>query len=68
MEYGTAWAKPQKREKAHFIEKVKPYIKLAAEAEEPVTLYGILTFKWDWVWNGKRNTVFTPLTPAATAQ
>lgn len=33
--------------------KVKPYIKLAAEAEEPVTLYGILTFKWDWVWNGK---------------
>lgn len=34
--------------------KIKPQAKYAKNAEEPITIYGILTFKWDWVWNGQQ--------------
>lgn len=33
--------------------KFKSSVAYGQETDSPVTIYGVLTFKWDWVWNGK---------------
>lgn len=33
--------------------KIKRHPAYAADDAAPVRIYGVLTFKWDWVWNGK---------------